>query len=619
MLSLVVTLALGAPVQLPVQGQLSGVDAGAQALTVRLWGEATGGSATHSETVTTTVTNGAFSVILRPDSGIFADDTLWVSVTAGGLESDRAPVGEAPRAVYARVAHDALAVGGVAAEDVIHTGSSGVLPWGALSTATLPDAIRDGYSAADGVVLTGTTFSVDPAWLDARIADALTDYEPGLLSSVGSLITDALIDFQGDLLDELDLRYQSGGTGTVICNTSSAGSTRFNAGTQGMEYCDGFGWVAFASSRASDVSISTTRNINADIIGAGRTAADGIAWRVTAPADGATSVSRFASGADFSAGLSAGDDVLLISLQGATGDANDAGNYELLRVASVTASAVTFTAPITRSYDGVAAGNQKVVLQRVPRWQNVRIQSGGTLTAGAWTALTGTSTVSTGVVAFFASGTVQIDAGGKVDVRGLGFRGGAGSSSGFCQYAYNGEGLDLEARTLEGPRSIGGGEGGDRDGSWCVLGTGAEHSAKSGGGGSHLTAGTNGANNSLSGTIYGDAQLATLHHGGAGGGSTSYRHNSGAGNGAAGGSGGGIILMLAGQVNNQGAIDASGTDGGPGVTHGGGGGGGAGGAVRIVTSTFTGVQPNVSGGSGGSGYTGSSGGAGGAGASRVAP
>lgn len=614
-------LALAAQVQIPVSGSLTSPAGhpleGTQNLTFRLWGDASGGTATHTASHAATLTGGMFQVGLAVEHDRFADDTLWLSVEVGGVESPRVPLGAAPRAVYARIAES---VGDIPAANVIHTGSTNALPWSALSTATMPAGVRDGYTAGDGVILVGTEFQVDPTWVDDRIDAAIAAYEPGLLSTVGTAISDAIDAFRLTFLDELDERYQAGGsTSATVCDTSTAGSTRFNDATLALEYCDSFAWTPLTNNRAADVTISTTRNLNNDVITAGRSAADGIAWRVTAPSDGASSVSRFNASSDFTVGLAPGDDVMVINLQGTLGDAADVGNYELRRVATVTASTVTFTAPLTRSYEGTTPANQKVALQRVPRWQNVRVQSGGTLTASTWNGLTGV-TAQTGVVAFVATGLVHIDAGGKIDVRGLGYRGGSGSASGYCQYAYNGEGVNQESRALEGAANLGGGGGGSRAGSWCVLGSGGEHHAMAGGGGSHLTAGTTGTVKiAPPGSTYGDATASALRFGGAGGGSTSYRHDSGSGYGGTGGNGGGVVFIQAGSVNNLGSIDASGLVGGNHVTHGGGGGGGAGGTVRVATTSFSGTQPLANGASGGTGYSSSPGGNGGNGVVRVAP
>jgi len=132
-----------------------------------------------------------------------------------------------------------------------------------------------------------------------------------------------------------------------------------------------------------------TFNLNTSTSG-GRTYADGIAYRIIAPADAASSVTRFNAGDTLSNGIAAGDEVLLINMQGASGDSGDVGNYEFLEVLSVTASTITFIGSITKSYDGTTASNQKVVVQRVPNYTSVTLDSTDSITASAWDGLTTT-------------------------------------------------------------------------------------------------------------------------------------------------------------------------------------------------------------------------------------
>jgi len=103
------------------------------------------------------------------------------------------------------------------------------------------------------------------------------------------------------------------------------------------------------------VSITTAKNINTDTIAGGRSYADGIAYRVVAPADGASSVARHSGSVTLSNGIAAGDEVLLINLNASSGDTADVGSYEVIGVSSITASTVTFTQAITKSYDGTTA------------------------------------------------------------------------------------------------------------------------------------------------------------------------------------------------------------------------------------------------------------------------
>ncbi len=164
------------------------------------------------------------------------------------------------------------------------------------------------------------------------------------------------------------------------------------------------------------VSISTSKNINTAVLGSTHsTNPDGIVTAVTAnPTGTAISVSS-------TTGFAAGDEILLINLQGAAGNTADVGNYEFLIVSAVPdGTTFNLASVVTKSYDGSNFANQKVIVQRVPQWTNVTIANGGTLTANAWGGTSG------GVLVFRATGTVNVQAGGTISAIGLGYQGGAG-------------------------------------------------------------------------------------------------------------------------------------------------------------------------------------------------
>ena len=93
-------------------------------------------------------------------------------------------------------------------------------------------------------------------------------------------------------------------------------------------------------------------------------------------------------------------------LQGTTSDYGDVGNYEVLDVTGTSGNSITLLSAPEKSYDGTTWENQKVAIQRIPQYTNVSIASGGRLSAGVWDGL---STTSTGIVVFYASGTVAIN------------------------------------------------------------------------------------------------------------------------------------------------------------------------------------------------------------------
>ncbi|UOQ55045.1 T9SS type A sorting domain-containing protein [Hymenobacter cellulosivorans] len=125
-------------------------------------------------------------------------------------------------------------------------------------------------------------------------------------------------------------------------------------------------------------------------------------------------------------GLSTGDLVLLIQMQGASVNPantssygaitayNNAGNYELAVVQGViSATSFALGNALSRSY--TAAGKAQIV--RIPRYTALTVNAGASITGAAWDGATG------GVVALEATGTTTIS--GSIVATGLGFRGGA--------------------------------------------------------------------------------------------------------------------------------------------------------------------------------------------------
>ncbi len=101
---------------------------------------------------------------------------------------------------------------------------------------------------------------------------------------------------------------------------------------------------------------AATFNLNTNLSGA-RVFADGIAYRIDAATATGTSVDRVSVSGTLSNGIAAGDEVLLINLQGVAGDTVDVGNHEFLEVLSVTATTITFASSISNSYDRTVPGN----------------------------------------------------------------------------------------------------------------------------------------------------------------------------------------------------------------------------------------------------------------------
>jgi hypothetical protein len=96
------------------------------------------------------------------------------------------------------------------------------------------------------------------------------------------------------------------------------------------------------------VTINSSQNINTDVLGSNRsTNADGILTSVSANPTGA-SISVAST-----TGFAAGDEILIINMQGASGDTADVGNYEFLIVDSVPdGTTLNLTTAVQKSYDG---------------------------------------------------------------------------------------------------------------------------------------------------------------------------------------------------------------------------------------------------------------------------
>ncbi|MEZ4936644.1 MAG: gliding motility-associated C-terminal domain-containing protein [Crocinitomicaceae bacterium] len=141
--------------------------------------------------------------------------------------------------------------------------------------------------------------------------------------------------------------------------------------------------------------------------------------------------------------LESGDLLLIIQMQGAEllGGVNDitwgsildyhnCGNYEFVEVLGTpNPSQISLACPIQKDYS--SQGNTQVV--RVPRINNLTINAGGVVTCPAWNGQIG------GVVAVEVLGNTLINAGGAIDVSGMGFRGGQldnASNYGAINYAY---------------------------------------------------------------------------------------------------------------------------------------------------------------------------------------
>jgi len=384
-------------------------------------------------------------------------------------------------------------------------------------------------------------------------------------------------------------------------------------------------------------SSATTYNLNTTANWPGSpTTAPGVNFSVTE--NRAITTNQIVIDSSTAAGLAIGDEILIINLQGTSSNYSNVGQYETVTIKSITTNSPTGKSTLTlnsfliNGYDGTT---QKIMVQRIPNWTDVTIGANATLTADAWNGVKG------GVVVFRSNGT--INKAGIIDMKGKGFRGATVNGFSACGYPWptvagdRGEsyaGINSLAATGRcasvlgnhvALSAIGGGGGGG------AASTSTGRGGGGGGGAGYSAAGTAGGQTSYAeaggpaGGSYGSTNLSTIYLGSGGGESgtpVNYANNPG-------GNGGGLIIIYGNNIQNTGAVNASGNDGSNGFSSAaddcqGGGGGGSGGSVLItgnVLSLGSSIITSVggSGGVGGTNKWGGTCGAGGAGSTgRVA-
>ncbi|SEK93114.1 Myxococcales GC_trans_RRR domain-containing protein/MYXO-CTERM domain-containing protein [Stigmatella aurantiaca] len=270
---------------------------------------------------------------------------------------------------------------------------------------------------------------------------------------------------------------------------------------------------------------------------------------------------------------------------------NPVGRWEFARLASVSGTTLTLTAPLIHSY---AANVTQVIW--VPEYTTVSIPTGRSLTAAEWNGSTG------GVLAFLATGAVT-NLGG-ITVSGKGFRGGkpvvdisgttgcTGLDEAPPAGAQKGEGI---AFTRYGPLQTGRGQVANGGGGGVCLKSG-------GGGGGNAGAGGQGGNSYLD--EFGTEDSGNRPVGGLGGLaltlSLADRLMMGGGGGAGhsvdgtsrpGGEGGGILFIRATQMTGPGTVTANGLAVAPSSEMDAAGGGGAGGSAYLRFTTTAATVP----------------------------
>ena len=391
------------------------------------------------------------------------------------------------------------------------------------------------------------------------------------------------------------------------------------------------------------ITVSSDKNINtADII-SGRSCDDGgdaVNYNISSFTDSDTVVltTTPASGC-----LVAGDEIMLINLQGTSTQYPNVGNFEFLIIDSISNDTIDFTSTKTNYYgDGASNDNgigttdndQRVMIQRVPNYTNVAVSGSGTdFFPNDYNGSKG------GVLAFRATGTVTVGSGATVHADEKGYIGpydnlpsareaGNGGES-FC--GGGGVGGGAAANGTSGAGGGGGGyDGGDGAIGICGGGGGGQPGSSGsaneggaggggggfgggGGGGGYGTFGTGGGGNDVGGNggpgessgsggtdgngrsggggggTYGDSPLVDMYFGSAGAEGAEYvlaGDNPGKG-----GDGGGIIIIAVETLSNTGTISSDGeipaNTSCSGSEKEGGGGGGAGGSIKIIGNSVT--------------------------------
>jgi hypothetical protein len=282
----------------------------------------------------------------------------------------------------------------------------------------------------------------------------------------------------------------------------------------------------------------------------------------------------------------------------------NAGLWEIARVASIAATTLTLQVPLNHRYD--SSGSHAAQACLMPEYLDVTLDNVNLL-ASNWDGKSG------GVIAFFATGDLSNNAGGRINASGAGFRGGVlnvngGATSGHLtaeDTANNdggGKGESADGRAYakygRGNYANGGGGGDDHDsGGGGGAGGGA---GGFGGQGAVGVAGFTPNSKGRPGQPIAISASQRLFFGGGGG--SGHQTDS---IGTAGANGGGLILIFANTVTGSGTFDANAQDA---ATSGniaaapqdGAGGGGGGGTVSIFSASgaFTGTI-SVKGGKGG--------------------
>ncbi len=618
--------AAAVPSEMTHQGRLfdaAGVPLdGPQSVTLSLFEDPTGGTELWTETQVLTLNNGYYVALLGENSSNPVVDsdldraTMWLEIAVGtNPPLSRLAVSSVP---YARLAGavdfgnianlpadlsdgsdaDTLAALGCAAGERAESTGSG---WACVPTTTL-----SALSCADGEVATyNSTWGCGPSdtlssltcspgevaaaqgsgWGCAPNTD--TTYSAGTgLTLIGDAFTlnTTVEDLGGPTRiattatlapgESLAIDHVAVPTYDVqvtVWRDSGSGSYELAP----IETTGSSGLVEFGGGVDGSVTVTGTVLLDQAPLASARTSPDAVAYNLTA----LTGTTATLTGPP--AGIIAGDEVLLINLQGTSSSQTNVGNYDFLTVSDVTGSVVTFTSPKTKSYGdaggdtniGTAGSNQRVVLQRVPHYTDMTVSDGAVLTASAWNGTSG------GVLALRVAGTLAFLGSGAMEMSELGYRGGDCNGCGNNAWGDQGEGIGGTGNGSSPANYNGGGGGYGPSGIGGSPGAGGGHGSAGGNG-----LGDGGAPTAVGGSAVGGPELARIFMGGGGGGggdndnATPLPQNV---------NGGGIAYVAAVAVTGA-NIHADGEDANPSCNSGGYGvpGAGAGGTVWVTAANL---------------------------------
>ena len=155
--------------------------------------------------------------------------------------------------------------------------------------------------------------------------------------------------------------------------------------------------------------ISTTKDITASTC-VGRTYADAVSTsskKLTSINSSTITLTSLPNG------LVVNDEILIINMQGTSTNYNGVGQYETKYISAINGTTITLSTPTNYLFDGTT---QDILVQRVPNYSTVTVNSPGIMTAGVWNGTTG------GVMFFRTTGTVNVTSGAKIDMSSTGYR-----------------------------------------------------------------------------------------------------------------------------------------------------------------------------------------------------